>query len=149
MFVELEHSIHDWFKVDTKYKIFDVSLYHGHYTTILDKNNSHQLITQISNLIQLTDNAWIQFVFVSHNFTSFLKSHINWLDQKLQFVTNKNYRTWIDDITNKKSYENPENGKDFTNHYKELYHQSSQKLQNPQVIMSVRGYHPIRKDILD
>jgi len=90
-------------------------------------------------MIQLTDKAWIQFVFASHDFTSYLKLHINMLDQKIKSVISKNHRTWIDDITNKKSYENPENGRDFANHYKELHNQAVQKLQNSQIIMSARG----------
>ena len=93
MFVDLDHNKPKWFDARNNYQIFDVSLYHGHYTTTFDRTNSHQLITQISNLIQLTDKSWIQFVFVSYNLTLFLKQHINWLDQKLKFVTNKNYRT--------------------------------------------------------
>ena len=78
-------------------------------------------------------------MFASHDFTSYLKVHINMLDQKIKSVTSKNYTTWVDDLTNKKSYENPENGRDFSNHYKELHNQAVQKLQNSQIIMSVRG----------
>ena len=142
MFVDLEYYIPEWF--DSRYdhyQIFDVGLYHGHYATTFDKlnNDSHQLVTQLANLIQLTDKAWIQFVFASYDFTLYLKWHINRLDQKIKFVTDKNYRTLVDDLANKKPYENPENGKDFANHYKELRNQVAQKMQNPQIIMSIRG----------
>ena len=140
MFTDLNYTIPKWFDVRYEnYQIFDVGLYHGHYTTTLDKTNSPQLITQLANMIQLTDKAWIQFVFASCDFTPYLKGHLNILDQKIKSVTNKNYRTWIDDLTNKKSYENPENGRDFANHYKELHNQAVQKLQNSQIIMSIRG----------
>ena len=139
-FADLDNTIPGWFDVRYEnYRIFDVGLYHGHYTTTFDKTNSSQLITQLANMIQLTDRAWIQFVFTSYDFTSYLKGHISMLDQKIKSVTSKNYRTWIDDLTNKKSYENPENGRDFANHYKELHNQAVQKLQKSQIIMSIRG----------
>ena len=140
MYVDLDNTTPAWFDVRyDNYQIFDVGLYHGHYTTTFDKTNSHQLVTQLANMIQLTDRAWIQFVFASYDFTSYLKGHISRLDQKIKSVTDKNYTTWMDDITNKKPHENPENGKDFANHYKELQLQATQKLQNPQIIMSIRG----------
>ena len=142
MFVDSNKTIPEWFDPrNDHYQIFDVGLYHGHYTTTFDKTNSsaHQLVTQIARMIQLTDRAWIQFVFASYDFAPHLKYHINRLDQKIKTVTSKNYTTWIDDLTDKKPYENPENGRDFASHYKELHNQSVQKLQNPQIIMSIRG----------
>ena len=140
MFEDLEKTIPKWFDATKcNYQLFDVGSYHGHYSATFEKTDSHQLMTQLANMIQVTDKAWIQFVFVSCNLTEYLRNHIDKLDQKLEFVTNKKHRTWIDDITNKKSYVNPENGRDFSNNYRELHHQATQKLQNPQVIMSIRG----------
>ena len=139
-FVNLDCIAPDWYApTKTQYKIFDVSLYHGHYSTVFDRTNAHQTITQIANTIQLSDKAWLQFVFSPYNFTPYLKNHINRLNNKIKTVNSKKYRTWIDDITNKKSYENPENGLDFYNHYRELQTHTSQKMQGPHVIMSVRG----------
>ncbi len=138
-FIDLKKITPDWFSIDNNYKIFDISLYHGHYSTILDKTDLHQLITQLANTIQLTDKAWIQFVFAPYNFTPYLKSHLNRLNQKIKYVTSKKYKTWIDDLQNKKPYENPENGLDFYNHYKILEKDSATKMQDSHVIMSIRG----------
>ena len=38
-----------------------------------------------------------------------------------------------------KPYENPENGMDFYNNYKTMQSDTSQKMQKPHVIMSIRG----------
>ena len=139
-FANLNYIAPDWYNpTKTRYSIFDVSLYHGHYSTMLDKTNAHQLITQIANTIQLSNKAWMQFVFAPYNFAPYLKSHLNRLNQKIKTVTDKKYRTWVDDITNKKSYENPENGLDFYNHYKELQSHTTQKMQGSHVILSIRG----------
>jgi len=139
-FVNLNHIAPDWYApTKTQYKIFDVGFYHGHYSSILDKTNASQLITQIANTIQLSDKSWIQFVFAPYNFTPYLKSHLNRLNQKIKTVTSKKYRTWVDDLTNKKSYDNPENRLDFYNHYGELQSHTAQKMQGSHVIMSIRG----------
>jgi len=139
-FVNLKNISPDWYASTKKeYQIFDVSLYHGHYSTLFDKTNAHKTITQIANTIQLSNNAWIQFVFAPYNFTQYLKNHLTRLNRRIKHVTSKNYRTWIDDFTNKESYENPENGLDFYNNYKELISDASKKIQKSQVIMSVRG----------
>ena len=139
-FVSMDIITPDWYSPTTQqYEIFDVSLYHGHYSTVLDKTNIHQLITQFTNTIQLTDKAWIQFVFTPYNFTPYLKNHLNRLNQKIKTVTSKKYRTWVDDITKKPSHENPENGLDFYNHYRNLQSDTAQKMQDSHVMMSIRG----------
>ena len=121
------------------YKIFDVSTYHGHYSTIFDKSNVHSIMTRIANTIQLAKFAWIQFVFAPYNFTPYLKSHHNQLNRRIKFVTSKRFRNWIDELKDTKPYENPENGMDFYNHYKVLQSDTSQKMQKPHTIMSIRG----------
>ena len=139
-FVNLDKITPAWYSPTSRqYKIFDVSLYHGHHSTVLDKTNSHQLVTQIANTIQLTDKAWMQFVFVPYNFTPYLKNHLHRLNQKIKTVTSKKYRTWMDDITNKPSHENPENGLDFYNHYRNLQSDTAHKMQESHVMMSIRG----------
>ena len=149
-FVNLDRITPDWYSpTKEQYKIFDVSLYHGHYSTVLDKTNSHQLITQIANTIQLSDKAWIQFVFTPYNFTPYLKSHLNRLNQKIKTVTSKKYRTWMDDITNKPSHENPENELDFYNHYRNLQSDTAQKMQGSHVMMSIRGLIQSKDNSLD
>jgi len=140
-FVSQQETIPEWFSPQSSYEIFDVSLYHGHYSTIFDiaTNQQHQLITNLSNSIQLYDNAWIQFVFAPYNFISYLKNHQRRLNSRIKDITSKNYRTWVDDITSKKSYENPENGLDFYNNYKDLLHDSTKKTQDAQIVLSIRG----------
>jgi len=139
-FVDMKNVAPNWYSPTQKeYQPFDVSLYHGHYSTIFDRTNAHKIITNIANTIQLSQNAWVQFVFAPYNFTPYLKNHLNRLNRRIKHVTSKNYRTWVDDFTNKESYENPENGLDFYNHYKELITDASKKTQNSHVIMSIRG----------
>lgn len=140
-FVSQSEIIPEWFSpLESSYEIFDVSLQHGHYSTVLDTTlQQNQLITNISNSIQIYQNAWIQFVFAPYNFIAHLRNHQRRLDTRIKHVTSKNYRTWVDDFTNKKSYENPENGLDFYNNYKELLHDSTKKTQDTQIVMSVRG----------
>ena len=141
-FVSQQETIPEWFSPsESSYEIFDVSLQHGHYSTILDtvQQQQNQLITNLSNSIQIYQNAWIQFVFAPYNFISYLRNHQRRLDTRIKHVTSKKYRTWVDDFTNTKSYENPENGLDFYNNYKELLHDSTKKTQDTQIVMSVRG----------
>ena len=139
-FVNLDRITPKWYRpTKIQYQTLDVSTYHGHYSTIFEKTNSYQLITQLANTIQLTDKAWIQLVFAPYNFTPYLKYHLNRLNQKIKTVTSKKYRTWIDELQNKKPYENPENGLDFYNHYRELQLHTSQKMQNAHIMMSIRG----------
>ncbi len=139
-FVNLNRITPKWYHpTKIQYQTFDVSTYHGHYSTALDKTNSHHIITRIANTIQLSDKAWIQFVFAPYNFTPYLKLHLSRLNQKIKTVTTKKYRTWIEELQNKKPYENPENGLDFYNHYKELQSNTSQKMQDSHVMMSIRG----------
>ena len=148
-FVSQQETIPEWFSPkNSSYKIFDVSLQHGHYSTVLDTTSQqqNQLITNLSNSIQIYDNAWIQFVFASYNFISYLRNHQRRLDTRIKHVTSKKYRTWVDDLTNKKSYENPENGLDFYNNYKELLHDSTKKTQDTQIVMSVRGLIETKKN---
>ena len=147
-FVSQQETIPEWFSPQLSYEIFDISLYHGHYSTIFDiaTNQQHQLITNLSNTIQLYDNAWIQFVFAPYNFISHLRNHQRRLNSRIKYVTSKNYRTWIDDITNTKSYENPENGLDFYNNYKDLLKDSREKTQDTQIVMCIRGLTQSRDD---
>ena len=139
-FVNLDRITPKWYRpTKMRYQTFDVSTFHGHYSTIFEKTNSHHIITRIANTIQLSDKAWIQFVFAPYNFTPYLKYHLNRLNQKIKTVTSKKYGTWIDELQNKKPYENPENGLDFYNHYRELQSDTSQKMQDSHIMMGIRG----------
>ena len=148
-FVSQQETIPEWFSPsESSYEIFDVSLQHGHYSTILDTalQQNQSLITNLSNSIQTYQNAWIQFVFAPYNFISHLRNHQRRLDTRIKHVTSKKYRTWVDDFTNTKSYENPENGLDFYNNYKELLHDATKKTQDTQIVMSVRGLIETKKN---
>jgi len=146
-FVSQQETIPQWFSPkNNSYEIFDVSLQHGHYSTILDTTlQQNQLITNISNSIQVHGYAWIQFVFAPYNFISYLRNHQRRLDTRIKHITSKKYRTWVDDFTNKKSYENPENGLDFYNNYKDLLHDSTKKTQDTQIVMCIRGLVQTKK----
>ena len=146
-FVSQQETIPQWFSPrESSYEIFDVSLQHGHYSTVLDTTlQQNQLITNLSNSIQIHDYVWIQFVFAPYNFISYLRNHQRRLDTRIKHVTSKKYRTWVDDFTNKKSYENPENGLDFYNNYKDLLHDSTKKTQDTQIVISVRGLIQTKK----
>lgn len=142
-FINMDRITPIWYsptkETEKQYQIFDVSLYHGHYSSRLDQPQNNIAITQILNTIQLTKSAWIQFVFAPYNFTPYLRSHINQLNKRIKFVKSKTYRSFIEELKEQKPHENPEIGFDFYNHYKILEKDSAEKMQNSHVIMSVRG----------
>ena len=147
-FVSQQEKVPEWFSPrESSYEIFDVSLQHGHYSTILDTalQQNQLLITNLSNSIQIHDYVWIQFIFAPYNFLSYLRNHQRRLGARIKHITSKKYRTWVDDFTNKKSYENPENGLDFYNNYKDLLHDSTKKTQDTQIVISVRGLIQTKK----
>lgn len=99
-FADLDTIMPDWFDKNEEYQIFDVGTYHGHYTTIFDQARAHQIITQISNTIQLSKFAWIQFTFKSHNFNKFFLGHVAKLNKKYTEISNKKYVSTKDLIIN-------------------------------------------------
>ncbi len=142
-FINLDRIVPVWYSPtktkENKYQIFDVSLYHGHYSCRLDQPQNNTAITHILNTIQLAKSAWLQFVFAPYNFTPYLRSHVNQLNKRIKYVKSKTYRTFIEELKEQKFHENPETGFDFYNHYKVLEKDSAEKMQNSHVIMSVRG----------
>ena len=144
-FINLERIAPVWYsptktnEENNQYQIFDVSLYHGHYSSRLNQSQNNITITQILNTIQLAKSAWIQFVFAPYNFTPYLRSHTNQLNKRIKYVKSKNYRSFIEELKEQKFHDNPETGFDFYNHYKILEKESAEKMQNSHVIMSVRG----------
>ena len=141
-FINMDRIAPVWYSptkvTENKYEIFDVSLYHGHYSSRLDSPQNNTTITQILNTIQIAKSAWLQFVFAPYNFTPYLRSHVNQLNKRIKYVKSKNYRSFIEDLKEQKFHENPESGFDFYNHYKVLEKDSAEKMQNSHVIMSVR-----------
>ena len=81
---------------ENQYQIFDISLYHGHYSCRLDSPQNYTTITQILNIVQLAKSAWIQFVFAPYNFTPYLRSHTNQLNKRIKYVKSKTYRSFIE-----------------------------------------------------
>lgn len=142
-FINLDRIAPVWYSPtktkESQYKIFDVSLYHGHYSCRLNQPQNNITITQILNTIQLAKSAWLQFVFAPYNFTPYLRSHVNQLNKRIKYVKSKTYRTFIEELKEQKPHENPETGFDFYNHYKVLEKDSAEKMQDSHVIMSVRG----------
>jgi len=145
-FINMDRIVPVWYSpiakdttTDNKYQIFDVSLYHGHYSCRLDLPQNNITITQILNTIQLAKSAWLQFVFAPYNFTPYLRSHTNQLNKRMKYVKSKTYRSFIEKLKEQKPHENPETGFDFYNHYKVLERDSAEKMQNFHVVMSVRG----------
>ena len=142
-FINMDRIVPVWYfptkTEDNRYHIFDVSLYHGHYSSRLDLPQNNITITQILNTIQLAKSAWIQFVFAPYNFTPYLRSHTNQLNKRIKYVKSKIYLSFIEELKEQKPHENPETGFDFYNHYKILEKDSAEKMQRSHVIMSVRG----------
>ena len=75
-FEDMDYTVPKWFKKSNNHKIFDVGYQHGHFFAIFDKTKEHQIISQIANTIQLSNHAWIQFVFKSHSFVGDFNKHI-------------------------------------------------------------------------
>lgn len=144
-FVEIDHTIPEWFDRKQDYHIFDVETYHGHYCTVFDTERSHQIITQIANTIQLSKYAWIQFVFRRYDFTPFLQKHVTRLDKKFKDIGRKDYKSLTEAITSDwigsktDPHDHPEKGYDFDNNYRGLQKHSTLKMQGSHAMMSVRG----------
>ena len=139
---DIDSLIPDWFDETKKeYQIFDVGYKHGHFSTVFDQSKTHQLITQISNTIQLSRYGWIQFVFKNYPFVKYLQFHSTNLKNQYKLLTNDKYFSKFDAIfTNKTEYEeHPEKYDDFTNNFKLLENHTTTKTQSSHVILSIRG----------
>ena len=123
------------------YKVFDIGYQHGHFFTVFDKAKSHQLITQISNTIQLSKNAWIQFVFASYPLTDQLQKHISKISKHYSTVIKSDYVGQFDGIISEGSgpRDHPEKFGDFATHYKTIEQFSNLKTQSMQTLLSIRG----------
>lgn len=140
-FVDINNTIPAWFDECTKYQVFDVGTYHGHYTAVFDQSKAHQLITQIANTIQISRQAWIQFTFRHYSFNGFLRKHVTKLDEKARQIKTGKYLSNTEIILHpdKKPHNHPELGYDFTNNYGGLQKHATLKMQSAHLIMSIRG----------
>ena len=140
-FADMKHTVPEWFDENETCQIFDVGTYHGHYPAVFDKARAHQLMTQIANTIQLSQSAWIQFVFRQYPFVPFLRRHVGRLDSRAREIRRGRYLSNTEIIMNpdKKPHEHPEMGYDFINSYAGLQKHATLKMQAVQVMMSIRG----------
>ncbi|MDE0265682.1 MAG: hypothetical protein OXK17_01440 [Thaumarchaeota archaeon] len=131
-----------WFdKRRPDYEVFDVGTYHGHYASVLDRSRAHRLVTGMANMLELSHNAWIQFVFRRHGFGSFLARHVNRLDARAKEIRAGNYLSTLEQLSlsEKKPHDHPELGHDFANNHAGLLKHATLKMQSDQVVMSIRG----------
>ncbi len=149
VFTELESTEPGWFERESEYQIFDVGTHHGHYSAVFDQARAHQLITQVANTIQLSRQAWIQFVFKQHSFAPFLRRHVTRLDAKIHEIKRGRYLSNTEIIMNpdKKPHEHHELGYDLTNNYSGLQKHATLKMQSAQLLMSIRGIVKSERDL--
>jgi len=131
----------DWFDKNKKYQIFDVGYKHGHFSTVFDQSKTHQLITQISNTIQLSKFAWIQLVFKNYSFVKELQSHSTNLKNHYSIITKDDYFSNSDLLLSSKTEgrEHPEKYDDFATNFKLLQNHTTAKTQSSHVLLSIRG----------
>jgi len=112
----------EWFDKNKEYQIFDVGYKHGHFSTVFDQIKTHQLITQISNTIQLSKFAWIQLTFRNHPFVKELQSHSTNLKNHYSIITKDDYFSNADLLLSSKTEgrEHPEKYDDFATNFKLL-----------------------------
>lgn len=141
-FIQLEQNVPQWFEpYKENYKVFDVSVRHGHFFAVMDYQKTPILITQISNTIQMSQRGWIQFVFQRYDATSIVNMLGRRFDSMRKKVTNTNHLSTLEMIIseNKKPHEHPEFHADFARNFKTLKQHAETKTINPHVIMSIRG----------
>ena len=140
-FEDADSLIPDWFEKQKEYQIFDVGYKHGHFSTVFDQSKTHQLITQVSNTIQLTKYAWIQLVFRNYSFVKELQTHSTNLKNNYKLITNDEYFSTSDLLFSNKTEggEHPEKHDDFATNYKLLENHTTAKTQSSHVLLSIRG----------
>ncbi len=131
----------EWFDDTKEYQIFDVGYKHGHFSTVFDQSKTHQLITQISNTIQLSKFAWIQLVFKNHPFVKELQSHSTNLKNHYCTITKNDYFSTSDFLLSSKTEgrEHPEKYDDFETNFNLLQNHTTAKTQSSHVLLSIRG----------
>ena len=142
-FEDSDELVPDWFEKENKndYQIFDIGYEHGHFFTIFDQARAHQLITQIANTIQLSKNAWVQFVFTQNSLVPHLQKHYSKISKHYKTVTKTDYTGQWDGLVSEGEgpRDHPEKFGEFARNFKILDNFSRGKLQASQTVMSIRG----------
>lgn len=138
-----------WFDPAAKYSFFDVGTYHGHYATVFDQARAHQIMSQIASMVQISEKAWLQFVFKTHPFAPFLKRHVSRLDGKAREIRRGGYLSTTEILMHpdKKPHDHPEAGRDFANNYAGLLKHATLKMQGAHVLMGIRGLAVSDEDV--
>jgi len=129
--------------------VFDLGYRHGHFMSAFDVNTKHDTVTQVSSVMQLAQYGWMQMVFRRNSFTRQLQDlSRNMRSMHKEFAETEHYSS--SDMmfsTDPKPREHPEKKADFATHHKELQSHLTQKSQDEQVMVSVRGLLETRHDV--
>lgn len=121
--------------------VFDLGYRHGHFMAAFDTKTKHDTITQVSSVMQLAKYGWIQMVFRKKQFTrQFQDLSRSMLSKHKEFAESKHYPAsdlLLSDES--KPRDHPEKKLDFVTHYQSLQSSLTQKTQDEQVMVSVRG----------
>ncbi len=148
-FVEIDQTIPSWDDKTQEYHVFDASVRHGHFFSVMNYSKYPDLITHISNTIMKSQNGWIQFVFQSYDTTRKIERIGTRIDEMYKKVTDHKFVSLKEEIiySNKKPHDHPEISGAFARNYKTLRQHSENKVINPQFIMSIRGIVNARVDL--
>lgn len=140
-FDDIPHTVPEWFDATGEYQAFDVGYRHGHFFTVFETRNSHILMTQVANTIQLARHAWIQFVFRNQSFVRYLQEHSANLKDHYRTVTSSSHFTVSDLLFSGRSEgrDHPEKYRDFAVNFRLLDAHTMQKTQSAHIMLSVRG----------
>ena len=132
--------------------VFDVGYRHGHFQSAFDTRTKHDTITQVSSVMQLARYGWLQLVFRSADFTRELQSLAASMKSKYAEVTESKHQSTTDLLLSSeaKDRDHPEKKGDFASYYQSLQSYLTQKMQDEQAVVSVRGLleseHEVRLD---
>lgn len=106
-----------------------------------DQARAHQLMSQIANTIQLSQNAWVQFVFTQHSLTSQLQNHYSKISTHFKTITKSDYTSQWDGLLTEGPgpRDHPEKFGEFAKNFKAIDNFSRLKMQASQTVMHVRG----------
>ena len=136
---DLDETMPHWFDKTVGYQIFDASLRHGHFFTVMDGSKEHSLVSSISSKIQQTRYAWVQFVFKRHDIASIMQRVGRRMDSMKKEVSRTNHVGFKDSVFSSKGSNHPEFGGEFAQSYEELRRHSKTKVAGVHIVMSVRG----------
>ena len=131
--------------------VFDVGYRHGHVMAAFDANTKHDTITQVSSVMQLAKYAWVQTVFCRRSFAREMQSLSSSMRSKYAEFTESKHVPTADLILSTSSEPEPkdhaEKKGDFAVHHQALQSHLVQKMQDEQVMVSVRGLLESEHDV--